>query len=110
MQTKKQTVRLPAQVRPIPLFRDRRRLRAVVAEFPDRNAEFFRLVGQVGGDAGAGKNDDADGQDVQHLVIALERGGFGVAGPVGLEGDLRHLAAVGPAGGDAFGASGAAAV
>ena len=34
-------------------------------------------------------------------VVALERRRLGVLGPVGLEGDLRHLAVVGPFGGDA---------
>ena len=37
-------------------------------------------------------------------VVALERRCLGVLGPVGLEGDLRHLAVVGPFGGDEFGA------
>ena len=57
-----------------------------------------------------GKTHDADRQDVQHLVVALERRGLGVLGPVGLEGDLRNLAVVGPAGGDALGALRRAAV
>ena len=37
-------------------------------------------------------------------VVAFERRRLGVLGPVGLEGDLRHLAVVGPFGGDEFGA------
>jgi len=61
-------------------------------------------------DARAGEDDDADRYDGQHLIVALERRGFGVFGPVGLEGDLRHLADVGPARGDLFGAFGRTAV
>src|SRR3954447_20632349 len=44
------------------------------------------------------------------LVIALERSRVLVPGPVGLEGDLGHLPLVGPAGGDALGPLGRAAV
>ncbi len=61
-------------------------------EFPHRNPEFFRLVGEIGGYAGTGEDDDADGQAVQHLVIAFERRRFGMAGPVRPEGDLWRLA------------------
>ena len=45
-------------------------------------------------------------------IWSLRRNGrrLGVPVPVGLEGDLRHLAAFGPAGGDALGAARAAAV
>jgi hypothetical protein len=41
-----------------------RRLRAAVAEFPRRDAELSRLVGQVLLDAGAGENEDADRQQI----------------------------------------------
>ena len=42
------------------------------------------------------------GEDVEDLVVALERRGPRVTVPVGLEDDLRHLAGVSPAGGDAL--------
>src|SRR3546814_13395039 len=58
----------------------------------------------------ARKSDDADGQRVEHGSIALERGGVLVAGPVGLEDDLRDAAIVSPAGGDFLGALGTATV
>ena len=80
------------------------------AEAPDRNAHLAGLVGEVGGDAGAGEDDDADRQRFEHPVVALEGRGVAVAGPVGLEDDLWNFAMVGPAGGDALGAARAAAV
>ena len=43
------------------------------------------------------------GMSAKHLVVALEGRGFGVFRPVGLEGDLRDLAIVGPGGRDALG-------
>ena len=76
----------------------------------NRDAELLRLVGEVGGDAGAGENDNARGQDFEDAVVALEGRRLAVAGPVGLEGDLRNLAAIGPAGGGLLGAFGAAAM
>src|SRR5712671_2426678 len=88
---------------------ERRRLCAAV-ELPDRNAELFGLVSEVRGDAGARKHDDPDRKDGKDLVIAPERCGLGVPGPIGLEGDLRDLASVGPGGGDALGALRAAAM
>ncbi len=81
-----------------------RRLRAAVAEFPHRDAELSRLVGQVLLDACAGEYKNADRQHIQHLIVALERRGLGVFGPVRLKGDLRYLAVVGPAGSDTLGA------
>src|SRR5215813_4136729 len=66
---------------------EKRRSCAAV-ELPERDAELLGLVGEVGGDAGARKHDDAD----RHY------------------GDLRDLAGVGPGGGDALGALRAAAV
>ena len=75
--------------------------------FPRRQTgmpSMLRLVGEIGGDARAGADDDADRQDFEHPVVAFERCGFAVARPFGLEDDLWRLAIVGPAGGDAFGA------
>src|SRR5258706_2885224 len=77
-----------------------RRLRAAVAELPDGYAELPRLVGEVLLNARAGKYQDADRQHVEHLIVALEGGSLGVLGPVGLKGDLRNLAVIGPAGSD----------
>src|SRR6266851_6807278 len=87
-----------------------RRRSCAAVELPDRDAELFGLVGEVRGDAGAWKYDDPDRHHGEYLVVAPERCGLGVAGPVGLEGDLRDLAGVGPGGGDALGAPRAAAV
>src|SRR5208283_657806 len=81
-----------------------RRSRAALVESPHGDAEFPRLVGEVGGDPRAGESDDADRQYVEHLVVALERRGLGVLRPVGLEGDLRNLSMIGPFGCDALGA------
>ena len=39
-----------------------------------------------------GKTRTPTGMNIEHRVVALERGGLGVFGPVGPEGDLRHLA------------------
>ena len=75
-----------------------------------RNPELLRLVGQIGGDARAREDDDADRQRLEQPVVALEGSGIAVAGPVGLEDDLWNFAMIGPAGGDALGALGAAAV
>ena len=72
----------------------------------DRDAQLARLVGKVFLDPGARKDQHADRQDIQHRVVALERGRAAVLGPVGPEGDLRHLAVIGPAGGDKFRALG----
>ncbi len=77
--------------------------RAAALEFPDRDTELLGLVGQVVLDASARKHHDPDRQNLQHRVVSLERCRLGVPGPVGLERDLRHLAVVGPACGDAFG-------
>src|SRR4051812_27068750 len=70
------------------------------AETPDRDAAAFGLVGEVGGDTGTREGDNADRHRIEHAVVALERRRLAVAIPVRLEGDLRHLAIVGPAGGD----------
>ena len=47
---------------------------------------------------------DADRQQFEHGVVASERCGLGVLGPVRLESDLRYLAGNSPFGGDQFGA------
>src|SRR5882672_8119865 len=73
---------------------------AALAKFPDRDTELLGLVGKIRRDARAWEDDDPDREDVENPVVALERGGSGVTGPVRLEDDLRHLAGVGPAGGD----------
>src|SRR3546814_4774823 len=85
-----------------------RRLRA--AELPDRDAELAGLVSEVVLNARTREVHDADWQDVEHLVVALKRCCLGVLRPVGLEGDLRHVAMIGPTCGDALGALWAAAV
>src|SRR5690606_20443650 len=64
----------------------RRRSRAACSETPNRNSELARLVGEVFLDAGSGKDDDADRQDFQHRVIALEWRRLRMLGPVWLEG------------------------
>ena len=46
----------------------------------------------------------ADRQLVEYRIVALEWRGLGMLRPVGLEGDLRDLAVVGPLGGDQLGA------
>lgn len=73
------------------------------AEPPDRDAQPARLVGEIFSDSGAGENDNALWHRCQELVIPLERRGLGVARPVGLKDNLRHIALFGPAGGDALG-------
>ena len=42
----------------------------------DGDAELPGFVGEIAGDAGAWENDDADGQDVEHAVVALEGCGW----------------------------------
>lgn len=74
------------------------------------NPENGRLVSEVALDAGPREDDDAVQQDIEHLVVALERCGLGVLGSIGLEGDPRHFAIVGPHGFDQFGALGRSAM
>src|SRR6267154_2040560 len=102
------TSRMPGCGSPQTRVKQRRSCGAV--ELPDRDAELLGLVGEVRGDAGARKYDDPDRHHGEHLVVAPERCGLGMAGPVGLEGDLGDLAGVGPGGGGALGAPRAAAV
>jgi hypothetical protein len=56
------------------------------------------LVAEIGLDAAAGCQQDADRKRLQHRIIALEGSRLCVSMPIRLEGDLRHLAMVGPAG------------
>src|SRR6202012_4882197 len=81
-----------------------------LGEAPDRYAEFLGLVGEIGGEAGAREDDDADRQRLEQAVVAFEGSGTAVAGPVGLEDDLWNFAMIGPAGGDTLGAARTAAV
>src|SRR6266851_7465573 len=87
-----------------------RRSCTALAGLPDRDAHLLRLVGEVGRYAGARENQHPDRQDIQYRIVALERRCLGVARPVGLECDLRHVSVVGPSRGDAFGALRAAAM
>src|SRR5579864_2896077 len=87
-----------------------RRSRAASAEAPDGNAEAFCLVGEVLADSRTWEDHDADRHSLEDSVVALERRGLVVSRPFGLEGYLRDLAGLGPAGCDAFGAPRTAAV
>src|SRR5690606_18370345 len=69
----------------------RRRLRAAV-ELHDGDAELAGLVAKVFLNPRPRKNENADGQDVEQRVVALEGRGLAMLRPVRLEGDLRHLA------------------
>src|SRR6201989_2089297 len=81
-----------------------RRRRSRVAEFPDGDAQSLRLVGEVVLDSSARKMHDADWQQFEHRVVALERRCLGMSGPVWLERDLWHLPGGRPFRGDQFGA------
>ncbi len=83
---------------------------APFAEIKGFDGELAGLVCEIVLDAGAGEDDDTDGQDVEDLIVALEGGGFGVARPVGFEGDLHDLAGLDPFGGDQFGTARRSAV
>jgi hypothetical protein len=74
------------------------------AEFPNRDAEAFRLVGEVVLDSGAREMHDADRQQFEHGVVAPERCRLRMLGPVRLESDLRYLAVGRPFGGNQLGA------
>src|SRR5262249_57213416 len=84
----------------------RLRQRSGAAVIPDWDAKLLRLVGEVRRDARAGEYDHTDREDLEDSVVALERRGPGVPVPVGLEDDLRHVAVISPAGGDALRALG----
>src|SRR5438128_12272853 len=77
----------------------RRRSRAAIAKLADRDTKLLRLIGEIRRDARAREYDDADREDVEDPVVALERRGSGVTVPVRLEDDLRDLPVVSPAGG-----------
>jgi hypothetical protein len=76
----------------------KRRSRAALPVIEHWDAKLPGLIGEIAGDAGAGEDDDACRHDVEHAVVALEGRGLAVTGPVGLEGNLRDIAAVGLAG------------
>src|SRR6476659_4867865 len=76
--------------------------RSGAAEFPHRNAEPLCLVGEVVLDSRAREMHDADRQESEHGVVALEWSCLGVLRPVGLESDLWHLPGSRPFGGDQF--------
>src|SRR6185312_993837 len=80
----------------------RRRLRA--AELPDGNAEPLRLVGEIVLNSRAGEVHEADRQQFEHGVVALEWCCLGVPGPIRLESNLWYLAVNSPFGGDQFSA------
>jgi len=58
------------------------------------NAELPRLFGNVVLNPCSGENDEPDRQQVEHLVVALERRRLGVLGPVGIEGHLGNYFAM----------------
>src|SRR5882762_8032704 len=72
------------------------------AEFPDGNAEAFRLVGEVVLDSRPREMHDADRHQLEHGVVAPERCRLGMLRPVRLESDLRYLAVNSPFGGNQF--------
>src|SRR3546814_20620050 len=69
-------------------------------EVPALDAHRLGLVVQIVLDAGAGQDDDASRQGFQERIVALERRGLLVPVPVGLDGDLRPVVLLGPAGSD----------
>src|SRR5215470_17979615 len=75
-------------------------LRSRSAESPDRDAKALRLVGEIVLDSRARKMHDADWQQFEHGVVALEGCCLGMLGPVRLERDLWHLSGGRPFGGD----------
>src|ERR1700730_10451134 len=74
------------------------------AEFPNGDAEAFRLVGEVVLDSRAREMHDADRQYFEHGVVASERCCLSMLRPVRLESDLWYLAVISPFGGDQLGA------
>ena len=71
-----------------PSMSGQRSCAASLAEIIGLDADLPRLVGEIVLDAGAGEDDDADRQDIEDLIVALERGGLGMACPVRLERDV----------------------
>ena len=64
------------------------------------DSQLARFVDEVAGDAGTGEGDETLGQQVQEVVVAAERCGPSVGGPVRLTDDLVDAVALGPACGD----------
>src|SRR5215467_13590925 len=87
------------QIRPGLRWKAARR-RSCAAELPNGNTEPLRLVGEVVLDSRAREMHDADRQEFEHGVVALERCRLGVLRPVRLENDLWHLAGSRPFGSD----------
>ena len=75
----------------------------VVEDLRARGAIFIEDLNDVPPDATLVFSAHGVPKSVEHEA---ERRGFRVFGPVGLEGDLRDLALIGPFGGDEFGALG----
>ena len=73
------------------------------AKIEQRDTELSGLVREVVGDTRAWEHHDPDWHRLEQYVVALERRGVLVPVEVGLEGDLWHLALIGPAGGDSLG-------
>ena len=66
-------------------------------DLEDGYAGAGRLVGEVGGDAGVGREEDETlGQEVHHLGVPPERRGLAVAVPVGTADHLVNAAGLGP--------------
>src|SRR3982074_939930 len=80
------------------------RRRSCAAELTTRDDEQRALAWWLVLDSRAREMHDADRQQFEHRVVALEGRCFRVLGPVGLERDLWHLPGGRPFGGDQFGA------
>src|SRR6267143_1546314 len=74
--------------------------RSRAPEFPNGNAEAFRLVGKVVLDSRPREMHHADRQQFKHGVVASKRCCLSVLRPVRLESDLWYLAVNSPFGGD----------
>ncbi|KPF83617.1 hypothetical protein IP70_17810 [alpha proteobacterium AAP38] len=77
---------------------------------PYWHAHLACLVGEVLGDAGTWKGDEADGKRFQHLVVATEGCRLLWRVQSGLKTIWGDATILGPAGGDALGTLGAAAM
>ena len=60
-------------------------------ELQDWDAQLLGLVGKVFLDAIAREDQNANGEHIEHGVVALEGCGLGVFGPVGLKGDSERV-------------------